>query len=103
VTIVLIALSIALNPLFAQNAKKQQDLEAIKSMAGCYSVEFKYTETFAPEVDYEKAYDYTSAAFEWAQIVEESDDKIVIQHLLIINDSTVIKHWRQGLCVFKFY
>lgn len=79
----------------AQKDKKTLDLKAIKSMEGCYNVEFKYTETFAPEVDYEKAYDYTSAAIEWAQIVEETDNKIVIQHLLIINDSTIIKHWRQ--------
>ena len=79
----------------AQENKKNKDKEAIMSMVGCYNVEFKYTETFAPEVDYEKAYDYTSAAFEWAELVEESEDKIVIQHLLIINDSTIIKHWRQ--------
>lgn len=81
--------------VFAQKNKKELDLNAIKSMEGCYNVEFKYTETFAPEVDYEQAYDYTSAAFEWAKIIEETDDKVVIQHLLIINDSTIIKHWRQ--------
>lgn len=81
--------------VFSQNYKQYKDIHAIKAMAGCYEVEFKYTETFAPEVDYEKAYDYTSAAFEWAQVIEESDDKIVIQHLLIINDSMIIKHWRQ--------
>jgi hypothetical protein len=79
----------------AQETKKSQDKKAIMSMLGCYNVEFKYTETFAPEVDYEKAYDYTSAAFEWAELVEETDNKVVIQHLLIINDSTIIKHWRQ--------
>ena len=79
----------------AQQDKKSLDKTAIKAMVGCYDVEFKYTETFAPEVDYEKAYDYTSAAFEWAELVEETEDRIVIQHLLIINDSTIIKHWRQ--------
>lgn len=78
----------------AQSAK-QDDITAIKSMIGCFDVTFQYTETFAPEIDYEKAYDYTSSAHEWAEVVEESDNKIVIQHLLIINDSTVIKHWRQ--------
>ena len=82
----------------AQEAAKALDVKAIKSMVGCYDIEFKYTETFSPEVDYEPAYDYTSAAFEWAELVEESDDKIVIQHLLIIPDSASsynIKHWRQ--------
>jgi len=75
--------------------KKELDRQAIKSMLGCYEVAFQYTETFAPEIDYEKAYDYTSQAFECAQLVEETEDRIVIQHLLIINDSTIIKHWRQ--------
>ncbi|GLR16936.1 hypothetical protein GCM10007940_15510 [Portibacter lacus] len=84
--------SVSLN---AQSNQKAQDKAAIKAMLGCYDVEFKYTETFAPEVDYEQAYDYTSAAFEWAELIEETDDKIVIQHLLIINDSMIIKHWRQ--------
>ena len=89
-----IALSISIMGI-AQQDKKQLDINAIKAMQGCYNVEFKYTETFAPEVDYEKAYDYTSAAFEWAEIIEDTDDKIVLQHLLIINDSMIIKHWRQ--------
>lgn len=83
----------------SQSYKKQMDRKAIKSMAGCYDVSFKYTETFAPEVDYEKAYDYTSAAFEWATLVEDSENKIVLQHLLIIQRDTapayIIKHWRQ--------
>ncbi|MFT4567976.1 MAG: hypothetical protein ACI9FN_002944 [Saprospiraceae bacterium] len=74
---------------------KTADQIAIRAMGGCYDVEFKYTETFAPEADYEKAYDYTSAAFEYAHIVEDSEDKIVIQHLLILHDSMIIKHWRQ--------
>ena len=89
-----IALSISIMGI-AQQDKKQLDINAIKAMQGCYNVEFKYTETFSPEVDYEKAYDYTSAAFEWAEIIEETDDKLVLQHLLIINDSMIIKHWRQ--------
>ena len=93
-----ISLSIVMSLSFigmAQKEKKQLDISAIKAMQGCYNVAFKYTETFAPEVDYEKAYDYTSAAFEWAEIVEETEDKIVLQHLLIINDTMIIKHWRQ--------
>ncbi|MEL6389574.1 MAG: DUF6607 family protein [Bacteroidota bacterium] len=83
--------------LFAQNeaTKKSQDREAILAMSGCFDVSFKYTETFAPEVDYEKGYDYTSGALEYSKVVESSDDKIVLQHLLVLNDSMIIKHWRQ--------
>lgn len=93
--VVLVCISLVNSATIAQTGSKSLDKKAIKSMLGCYDVEFKYTETFAPEVDYEQAYDYTSAAFEWAELVEEMEDKIVIQHLLIINDSTIIKHWRQ--------
>lgn len=75
--------------------KKQQDIYAIKQMQGCYAVEFKYTETFSPEIDYEKAYDYHASALEYAKVIHESDDTIQLQHLLVINDSIIIKHWRQ--------
>ncbi len=79
----------------AQDSRKEQDLRAIKDLCGCYEVSFKYTETFSPESDYEKKPDYAAGALELALPILEEDDKISIQHLLIINDSTVIKHWRQ--------
>ncbi|UBZ15225.1 hypothetical protein LDL77_05800 [Flagellimonas marinaquae] len=75
--------------------KKELDREAILDMCGCYEVSFKYTETFAPEIDYEKHLDYTSSALELALPIEEGDDKISLQHLLVLNDTMVIKHWRQ--------
>lgn len=93
ITAFCLAASMPLNAQYTHAPAK--DRLAIKAMAGCFDVEFKYTETFAPEVDYEKAYDYTSAALELALIVEETEDMVVLQHLLIINDSTIIKHWRQ--------
>lgn len=79
----------------AQVDKKQLDREAIKAMCGCYEVTFKYTETFAPEIDYEKKLDYSAAALEWAQLIVDENDKLSIQHLLVVHDTTVIKHWRQ--------
>lgn len=81
--------------LFAQKSKKELDIEAIKAMCGCHEVSFKYTETFAPEIDYEKHHDYNAAGLEWVQLVEEDKNKVVLQHLLIVNDTIVIKHWRQ--------
>ena len=80
---------------FSQDGKKQQDIKSIKDMCGCYKVTFNYTETFSPEIDYEKKLDYTSGAYEWAEAIEESPKKISIQHLLVLNDTMVIKHWRQ--------
>jgi hypothetical protein len=77
-------------------SKKEMDAQAIKSMCGCYEVQFNYTETFAADTAYEFHHDHnTMAPAEWAFIVEETPEKIVIQHLLVMNDSTIIKHWRQ--------
>ena len=81
--------------LEAQESKKVQDQKAIKGMCGCFEVSFKYTETFSPEIDYEKKLDYTAYALEWAELVEDKSNEISIQHLLVINDTMVIKHWRQ--------
>ncbi|MDC6365696.1 MULTISPECIES: DUF6607 family protein [Flavobacteriaceae] len=78
----------------AQN-KHEQDRKAILDMCGCYDITFKYTETFAPEIDYEKKMDYTAGALELALPIADENDKISIQHLLVVNDTMVIKHWRQ--------
>lgn len=76
-------------------SKKEQDEKAIKDMCGCYEIKFKYAETFSPDIAYEKAYDYRASALEWAELVTDKNDKITIQHLLVVNDTMVIKHWRQ--------
>ncbi|PZW39776.1 hypothetical protein LX95_02141 [Mesonia algae] len=79
---------------FAQKNLKE-DKQAIKDMCGCFEVTFKYTETFSPEIDYEKHYDYTATALEWAELIKDEKNEISIQHLLVLNDTMVIKHWRQ--------
>lgn len=75
--------------------KKELDRKAILDMCGCYEVTFKYTETFAPEIDYEKKLDYTAKALELALPIVDEDNKISLQHLLVLSDTMVIKHWRQ--------
>lgn len=76
-------------------SKKELDRQSILDMCGCYEITFKYTETFSPEIDYEKKLDYTAAALELALPIIDEKNEISIQHLLVINDSMVIKHWRQ--------
>jgi hypothetical protein len=75
--------------------KLQQDKDAIKAMVGCYKVTFEFAETFSPDTSYK----YHDRKFDWGIeqvfIVEESDKKISLQHLLIVSDSMIIKHWRQ--------
>lgn len=92
--LLIITLSAIVLPVTAQKSKKQ-DIEAIKAMCGCYEVDFNFAETFASAEDYQFSDNYHAAGTEYVFPVEETDDKIVLQHLLVINDSTVIKHWRQ--------
>jgi hypothetical protein len=76
-------------------AQKKSDIEAIKKLCGCFEVDFKYAETFSPINDYEFHDRYTASALELALPIEVSKDKFVIQHLLVINDTMIIKHWRE--------
>ena len=83
----------------AQN-KKNQDQKAIKSMCGCYEVSFNFAETFQYSNDstYVPSKTKHDKGLEWVQLVDDTDNKIVMQHLLIVGPADrqhVIKHWRQ--------
>ncbi len=85
--------------LNAQN-KKSQDQKAIKDMCGCYEVTFNFAETFEYSNDstYKASKTKIEKGLEWVQLVEDTDNKIVMQHLLIVGkpDSPyIVKHWRQ--------
>ncbi|UTW61804.1 hypothetical protein KFE98_17595 [bacterium SCSIO 12741] len=84
----------------AQDNKQQKDAEAIKAMCGCFEVGFNFNETFSYSKDstYMPSKKKHAGALEWAQLVEDKDGKIVIQHLLVVGSpekQMVIKHWRQ--------
>ena len=65
-------------------------------MCGCYKISFDYAETFSNDPDYELHKPYsTRASAEWIFVDQEDKNRIIIQHLLVMNDSTIIKHWRQ--------
>ena len=81
----------------AQDSKKKEDIKAIKSMCGCYEVKFNFAETFQYTKDdkyvpSKTKYDY---GLEWVELVEDQPNKIVMQHLLIVSDTMIVKHWRQ--------
>ncbi|RVU01363.1 hypothetical protein EOD41_05200 [Mucilaginibacter limnophilus] len=76
-------------------SKLEQDRQAIKALPGFYKVTFNYAETFAPDTAYKFHPRYNSWGYEWAVIEEDSPKKIVIQHLLVVGDSMIIKHWRE--------
>jgi hypothetical protein len=66
-------------------------------MCGCYEVEFNFAETFKASKDenYKPSPDKKDYGLEWVELVEDKSDKIVMQHLLIVGDTTIVKHWRQ--------
>ena len=76
-------------------SKKKQDQQAIKGMCGCYEVTFEYAETFSPDKDYQFHDNYKSGGLEWVQIVEDKPNLISMQHLLIVGNEMIVKHWRQ--------
>jgi hypothetical protein len=80
--------------------KKNQDINAIKSMCGCYEVTFNFTETFNYSNDslYKPSETKVEKALEWAQLVTDEENKIQIQHLLQVGNPAkpmIVKHWRQ--------
>lgn len=81
----------------AQGNKKKQDTDAIKSMCGCYEVEFNFAETFKTTKDenYKPSPTKYDKGLEWVELVEDKSNKIVMQHLLIVGDTMIVKHWRQ--------
>ncbi len=89
--------------LFVLTAKAQQpaatsyqkDKESIKALCGCFEVEFKYKETFGYPKDYKLKDPYFNSALEWVSYEEQPDSSIKMQHILIIDDQTIIKHWRE--------
>jgi len=79
---------------------KAKDVEAIKAMCGCYEVKFNFAETFnyVDDPEYKPSPVKRTGGLEWVQLVEEEDDKVVLQHLLVVgpkDNQHVIKHWRQ--------
>lgn len=84
---------------FSQS-KKKKDIAAIKDMCGCFEVTFNFAETFNYSKDslYKPSKTKTDKALEWAQLVEEDNNKISIQHLLQVGNPAkphIVKHWRQ--------
>jgi len=96
----LLTAAISLNCLMihSQNDKKQKDIASIKSMCGCYEVQFNFAETFQYAKDtanYKPSNTKHDYGLEWVELVEETPNKLMLQHLLIVSDDMIIKHWRQ--------
>lgn len=73
---------------------QQQAHQAILKMAGEYQVSFHFEEIYALKANYETKPPDLSKAYETVVVLENTPNKISLQHLLMAG-SHVIKHWRQ--------
>lgn len=79
-------------------SQKTEDQKAIKSMCGCFEVKFDFAETFNYPKDtaaYKPSKVKHEYALEWVELVEDKPDKIILQHLLLVDTGMIVKHWRQ--------
>lgn len=82
-----------------ERANFEADRRDILAMAGNYDVRFDMQETTSWLKDYKPIAAKTSGGYETIKVIEDSVNKIVLQHLLVVDGeggkSFVIKHWRQ--------
>lgn len=71
------------------------DRAAILAMAGEYAVTFDFTETVVLKPGYARKPGKRTSANEVVIVVEDTPARIVLQHLLVVGDGHVVKHWRQ--------
>lgn len=76
-------------------AQKKEEVAAIKNLCGCFEVEFMYAETFSTDTAYQFKDRYHAKGLEWVTPIKTNDNSIVLQHLLVVDDSTIVKHWRE--------
>ena len=91
-------LSLALLLSYSSYTQKTEDEKAIKAMCGCYEISFNFAETFTYPKD---AANYKASpvkhdnALEWVELIEDQPGKKSLQHLLIVGNDMIVKHWRQ--------
>ena len=87
------------NAYFGNIAKSSSVAEkgraAILAMQGEHKVNFDFNETVILQPGYERHAAKSTGAFEVVVVVEDSPDKVVLQHILVVGDGHVVKHWRQ--------
>ena len=102
----LLALACTISPALAHppiaaeqaNAIVEQDRADILAMAGNYKVRFDMQESTRWDPAYTPLDRKISGGNEVIRVIEDTGRKIVLQHLLVVQDEgkdVVIKHWRQ--------
>lgn len=75
--------------------KKALDRKAILDLAGKFHVTFDFAETFSPDKNYKQEKLYKNESIEYIFVIKDEPDLISLQHILVINERFVVKHWRQ--------
>jgi hypothetical protein len=81
-------------PATAAACDPARDRAVIKAMAGEFDVSFEFEETDVLTPGYQRRDAYRTEASEVVEVIEDSDRKIVLQHILLVDDQPQ-KHWRQ--------
>jgi len=93
------ALLLLAGTLLASGAAPEEDRRAILAMAGQFDVSFEFIETVGIAPDYKPlSVPYHEDAFETVIVVEDTPERIALQHLLVVEAGgrpMVIKHWAQ--------
>lgn len=92
-----ILLALAASVANLVNAQTKEDHQAIDQLCGCFEVTFNYAETFTKDTTkkfYAKELD-TKPVIEYVFPISKSDKKYELQHILVVNDQMMIKHWRE--------
>ncbi|MEA3540393.1 MAG: DUF6607 family protein [Pseudomonadota bacterium] len=104
------ALAIAVSPALAdrpvadrtaaaEKASFDADRADILAMAGNYRVRFEMQESTPWTTDYTPLEPKRSGGHEVVRVIEDTGRRIVLQHLLVVEDENdkpfIIKHWRQ--------
>lgn len=82
------------------NCDQDRDRQAIMAMQGTFAVSFFFQEVEALDPNYTIDPDpYETGGLEVVEVIEQSDTKIVLQHVLLIPEEGgtyyPLKHWRQ--------
>lgn len=93
-----IIIAAALSALaFNAQGQNQEDIKAIEQLCGCFEVTFNYAETFVTDTNskfYAKPLN-EKPVIEFVFPLEKTDKKLSLQHVLVVNDQMMIKHWRE--------
>lgn len=80
-------------PLLAQELDEKIPLQ---NLCGCFNVNFKYAETFSPDDSYQfHEGEKIEGGTELAYPIVNNDRFLSIQHILVVGDSMIVKHWRE--------